>query len=100
MHASVYLYFFLPGSRRTPLSRLEQSEFSIEVSAFARVGEMRKRGCVLVTLLGNGDGKKKKPIPRERERNPYEVATFRGPLVDEAKLHSKNVSGESLIKMI
>jgi len=49
---------------------------------------MRKRGCVLVTLLGNGDGEggKKKPIPRER--NPYEVATFRecGSLVDEAKL--------------
>lgn len=71
------------------------SEFPIEVSAFARVGEMRigEGRAPAPTLLGNGDGEKKETYPPENEKETlYEVATFRddrGPPVDGAGLSQK-----------
>lgn len=49
------------------------------------------------------DWKKKEPIPRERERNPYEVATFRESRtarLTKRQASQRTISDESLIKMI
>jgi len=70
----IFLSLFSPQSHRPPLSHLRTIRILLKVSAFARVGELRKRGYIVLIEPPSERKqveKEDKSIPRDEKEIAY-----------------------------